>query len=318
MSSNPSFSDRVSKSAELLSVDPKDLAETLKKSGIEETPVGLALLNATTTTLEDIGSIIQEGYPAAKKLQIKAVSAILKGDDPLSQPPVPRQVEALKTEAQTLAEVLKANRPIEQWGDKELLERYAVDREYEVEQELHKRAKFQPFLLIAPGTHEPGKEVIDISASLDLLKSARKRTNPTMIPNGGTVVPVYRITELNLQDRIIDLCPMCGAPLSRGYCESCQVNFSGVGEDERAYVALIAKSDKFELNSFSDRKAVHASAVKGIDDLKVTWPSLMKTFDELKLTNSLPKIRIIENRPGTQVADPFFHDGNRAFGNRKF
>jgi len=314
MSSNPSISARVEKSAELLSVQSKVIVEALKKAGIEDNPSGLALLNASTTTPEDLVSILQDNIPLAKKLQLKAAAAILKGDDPLAQSPEPRPVKV-----ESIADIIKASRPIEQWSDRELIDQYLKERLIEVEQELSKRAKNQPWVILKPGKYEPGKEEIDIDASMDLLKMARKgKTNPTIIPCGESVSPVYRITELNLQDRIIEICPICGGSLWKGYCEKCAINFATIGDDERAYVYLISKSDTFKPESYSDRKAVAASARAGLDDLKLTWPSIFKKFEELKVTNNLPKLRIIENRPSQQVADPFFHDGNRAFGNRKF
>jgi hypothetical protein len=329
MAHYPSFSDRISKVSEILNVPPTTVSEILKKEGLEDTPSGISLLNAPTTTVDDLIEILQTGIPEAKKLQVKAAASALKGDDPLQKNPEPRVTSAIPTEqvaqphlldqiAQPLVEYLKSSKPIQQWSDKELLERYAEKREYEVEQELNLRSKNQPFIILLAGKHEPGKEAIDIEASLELLKSARKRTNPTMIPHGETVVQVYRIAELNLQDRIMEICPICGQALYKGYCEKCQVNFASVGDDERAYIKLMSGSDNFNAGSFSDRKHLIASASKGLDDLKITWPGLAKKFDELRLTGDLPKLRIVANRPSSTVADPFFQDGNRAFGNRKF
>jgi len=322
MAHYPSYSDRISKASEILNVPSTTVLEILKKEGLEDTPSGISLLHASTTTVDDLIEILQAGIPEAKKLQIKAAASTLKGDDPLQKNPEPRVVNAVSADqlAQPLLEFLKNSKPIQQWSDKELLERYAEKREYEIEQELQQRSKNQSFIVLLAGKHEPGKEAIDIEASLELLKSARKRTNPTMIshPNSGMIVQVYRITELNLQDRIMEICPICGQSLYKGYCEKCQVNFASVGDDERAYVKLVSGSDNFNAGSFSDRKQVIASASKGLDDLKITWPGLAKKFDELKLTGDLPKLRIVANRPSSTVADPFFQDGNRAFGNRKF
>jgi hypothetical protein len=135
-----------------------------------------------------------------------------------------------------------------------------------------------------------------------------------MIPGKDKkIVRVYRITELNPDDRIVELCPICGEILYKGYCPKCELDFSGVGDDERSYVKLISNSEKFNAKSHSDRKAVHASASKGLEDLRITWPSIAPTFDDLKLTNSLPKLRMIKNIPATQVADPFHVSGNRQF-----
>jgi hypothetical protein len=320
MGSNPSFLDRVSKAAEILGIPSTDLVVVLKQNGIEDTDMGVSLLNASTTSIEDLSEILQSGVPNAKRLQLKAAASMLKGDDPMQKSPEPRVVSATPVEqlAQPLMEYLKTAKPIQQWADRELLERYVADREYEVEQELHKRAKSQPFIVLLPGKHEPGKESLDIETCLELLKAARKRTNPSIIPNGGSVVQVYRITELNLRDRILETCPICGQTLWKGYCEKCQANFAGVDDDCRAYVKLVSVSDQFDAGCFSDRKHLLASAGKGLEDLKVTWPSIAKKFEELKLIGDLPKFRVVANRPRATVSDPFFQDGNRAFGNRTF
>ena len=76
-------------------------------------------------------------------------------------------------------------------------------------------------------------------------------------------------------------------------------------------------SGNFDVNSYSDRKAVFASASKGLEDLKTTWPSLIQKFEELKATNSLPKLRVLSSRP-TTIKDPFFMDGNRSFGQKTY
>lgn len=324
MASNLSFTDRVAKSAELLSVETNPLTKDLKKAGIDNDSTGIALLDADTTTIEDLVSILESGCcNGIPKLKLKAVASILKGDN-LTKTTTSHEnkmpVVDVAAQTKTIAEVLKANRPIEQWNDRDLLERFAKDKEYEVEQELHKRAKQQNFVVLVPAGnkgYEPGKEEIDIEKSLELLKSARKKTNPSMLSTDGKVLPIYRITELNPQERIIELCPICGESLYKGYCEKCQANFSSVSDDARAYVNLITDEDTFNANSFSDRKAIVVCAQKGLDELKGTWPSLVQKFDELKLTGNLPKLRIIANRP-SDVADPYFQNGNRVFGNTNY
>lgn len=309
---------RIEKAAELLAVKPESLTKSLENNGIKNDSTGISLLEASTTSIDDITTILvsvdPKGLPS-KKLQLKAAASILKGSDPF------KKEEEFKLEksdsklyADAVVESIKMARPIEQYSDRELLERYAKDKEGSVEQELHKRAKQQNFIVLKHGKFEPGKEEIDIDLSLDLLKTARKRTNPSMISLEGKILPVYRITELNLEDRILEICPICSESLYKGYCEKCQVSFASIGDDERAYVNLISESDNFNPNSFSDKKAVIASATKGLEDLKQTWPSLAQKFDELKATSSLPRLKIVANRPSQ--ADPFFQNGNRAFGNR--
>lgn len=321
MASN--FNDRVSKAAELLAVEPESLTKTLESSGIKNDSTGILLLEASTTSLEDIIDILKimnvhRGVNSQlPKLHLKAAASILKDKDPFGKEKMQILPNDLSNyHIESITEVIKSTRPLEQQNDRELLERYAKVRDCSIEQELHKRAKQQNFIVLKQGKFEPGKEEIDIEMSLDLLKAARKRTNPSIVSLEGRIVPVYKIIELNLDDRIIELCPICNDSLYRGYCQKCNVNFSGIGDDERAYIHMVSNSGSFNSTSISDRKAIMTSALKGVEDLKQTWPSIAQEFDEKKAMGHLPKLRIIANRPSQ--ADLFFQDGNRVFGNKSY
>jgi hypothetical protein len=126
-------------------------------------------------------------------------------------------------------------------------------------------------------------------------------------------VNVYRITELNPEDQIVEICPFCGEITYKGYCEKCNSDFNGTGDDEKSYIKLITETESFDKNSRSDRQDVLRSAGKGIVDLRKTWPRVSKRFDELKLLNDLPKLRKSKNLPSQRPADPFYVSGNRTF-----
>jgi len=353
--SNSIVVSRIESAAEVLRCPKKDLTAYLERNGITETDVGLKLLNASTTTFDDLKDIIWDLGPSA--IAVKAAVSILKGSEdnvpvlkidkdpgasePYSYDPaasgsynftIPTvfhngsentvtatagatsaNITVSPSSTEAFVRYLRDSRPIQQLKDRELLELYIAERDYEVEQELHRRARYQHFIILQNGKHEPGKEVIDVEASMDLLRSSRRRTNPAMIPMGDTVVPVYRITELNPEGRLVELCPICGDILYKGYCEKCELNFQGVGDHERAYARLVVDSGKFKKDSHSDRLALWRSASKGIKDMRKTWPSIQKVFDERKLTGDLPKLRVMENRPSSQVADPFHVAGNRTY-----
>jgi hypothetical protein len=335
-----SLQDRVAKAAEVLdtksSEDPSlktatgfRISDALEKHlGIEMDEFGEKLIDAETTSEEMIGKALDKAFSddPPKPARMAAAVAILKGRDPFKKPEektdetpsvtLDTSSATVSSGADLVVKHLEALRPIQTYKDRELLEKYVQERDYEMEQELHKRAKGQPFIVLKDGEKkEPGKEVIDVDYSMDLLKSARKgRINPTIAPYGSKVANVYRITELNLDDRKVELCPVCGETLYKGYCEKCELNFQPVGKEERSYMRLVVEnSSRFQKDSFADRKALHASAVKGLDDLRATWPSMGPHFDELKATDSLPKLVLIENRPSRNVADPFHTTGNRSF-----
>lgn len=320
MATQDSVSLRAVKAAEILSVQVSDLLELLKDQGIGDNSAGLELLDSPTTTVEDLVEILITGkFPSVlpvKKIPAKAAANALKNSTSTEKKVHSLAELGVSSDISVLAQALK---PIQQWDDKSLLENFISTRSAESEEELDRRAKHQKFVVLKdPSTvnlkkFEPGREEIDVEATLNLLRSSRKRATPSVIPIQGGFAVVYRVTELNPQDRMIELCPICGEALYQGYCEKCQVNFAGIGDDARAYVRLIVESGKFEGKSSVERKAVVASAANGVDDLKVTWPSLVQKFDELKLTNSLPRLRLIANRPSTTIADPFHAGGNRKF-----
>jgi hypothetical protein len=321
-----SLSDRVQKAAEILKTDSEKIKQALECLGIDVgDEFSEKLIDAETTTEDMIRSRLLDflGHgldpkTAPKAARVAAAVAILKGKNPFETAtevpavsPVAPQAPDIVT---AIAKVLESSKPVQQLKDKELLERYVAERDYEMEQELNRRAKNQPFVILKKnGKHEAGKEPIDVEASYDLLRAARKgRTNPTIVPYEGAVANVYRITELNINDRRVELCPICGETLYKGYCERCESNFEGIAKDERAYVHLVAISGKFNRDSFADRKALLVSAAKGLDDLRTTCPGVSKKFDELKETEDLPRLVIIENRP-SRVSDPFHVAGNRTF-----
>lgn len=319
------LSARVVKVSEILGIPEEKILKALDDEGISNDAGGILVLDSPTTTIDDLVCILDNCAQNVKPLKLKAAAALLKDKDSSRVPdPVKEQEVSPKGafEMQSVADALKSIRPIQQWNDQELLEKFTQDRDPEIEQELHKRSSGRNFIVLK-GNNEPGKEDIDIENSLSLLKVARKRVTPSILPVGdtGAVYPVYPILSLNLHDRMVELCPFCGETLYKGYCEKCNTRFSGentgIGDDTKAYIHLIARSGKFDANSFSDRKAVMASASKGLDDLRITWPSISQKFDELKMTGDLPKLRFISSRP-TSVQDPFFMNGNRSVGNRSF
>jgi len=314
-----SIAARAEKAASFLStsytgIGTNALLEILAEEGITDDAKGFSLLESSAVTLEDLVGILGTRFPEIKKIPLKAAAGALKGTDLVKQEPVPAVPTIPVLPPETFAKIM---RPIQQWDDRLLLEQFIKDRDPEIEAELDRRAQRNKFIVLKPGKFEPGKEEIDVEKSLGLLKMARKRTTPGTIPNGSIFSLVYRITELNPQDRISELCPICGETLYQGYCEKCQSSFAGMDDDSRAYAKLVADSVNFNAKSFSDRKALLASAMKGLEDLRQTWPMIAQTFDDLKLTNSLPKLRIIGNRPST-VADPYHVGGVRMTGNKSF
>lgn len=327
------LSVRIEEAAEILNSKTDLVAKALSAAGIDNNEDGLKLLESGIVGNQDIETALSEEIEAPF-LKMRAAASTIFGHNPFKEKvshDIPKDTaeEDTKDEkelspwarqliyeedkrksktssslADSIAAGLKEAFPniktdFKQLNDKDLLQLYIDEKDYEVEMELSRRAKHQYFVVLGEDKN------IDVEASLDLLKRARRMVNPSIVPVGDSVVPVYRITELNPEENIIELCPLCGEVMYKGYCSSCESNFAGIGEEERAYVRLIANTPSFNERTFADRRYVLASATKGLEDLYKTWPSLVRVFEDLKLTNSLPKLKKIRTLPSVRPADPF-------------
>jgi len=176
------LSSRVSKASKILKVPEDRILECLDGLGIEDSDVGLQLLDAVTTTTVDLESALSDTFmDDTKPLQRKAAAAILKGQDPFGKGP---KVKGTVSEGkphestqvlETVVQTLRDFRPIEQYKDRELLEIFDRDREEAAELVLDRRAKGQRFIVLkaVDGNADLGQEPIDIEQSLQLLKKSR-------------------------------------------------------------------------------------------------------------------------------------------------
>ena len=151
-----SFNTRAEKAAEVLASDPFTILEILAKLGVTNDPIGLRLLNAKTTTTEILEKALSD-MPQTGILQIRAAASYLKGIDPFQQDPEPVTKDQ-NSIVDALVQVVQANKPIQQMKDKELLELYIQDRNFEVEQELHRRSRSQPFIILRTYGGQPHAE----------------------------------------------------------------------------------------------------------------------------------------------------------------
>ncbi len=310
---------RIEKAAKILSLESSELTEFLERRGINQ-EIGIAILDSDTTTIDDLTEILKDisTLPGLSHsiIQLKAATKALKGSSFVR-----------KVNLNEANDILKNIRPIEQWQDKELLEKFAIERDFISEQELNQRSKGQPFIVLQllEEDCEPGKEKINIEASLGLLKNSRRNKNPKTInadKSGFAIAdksgfPIYRITELNINDRIVELCPICKQSLYNDYCEKCQIVFTNIDNDARAYLRLIVERENVEIKRLMDRKSLINDAIKGIKHLEKVWPSVFPIYKDLKTVNNLPQLRIIMNRPSF-IKDPFYQEGNRNYGHKSY
>lgn len=313
----PTVESRIKKIAELLSLEESRVADVLENVlGVTQDDIGLQLLDSYVTSQDVLyDSLKGQGcFSEVPVLRLRVVVSILKGIDPFAKkegPVVTKEPTAEvspTSEGQALAAMIETMKNPEQMSDQELLEKYIKTKDYTLEQELNRRSGGQYFVILKEGT-EKGHEEIDLEPTLDLLKKTRKRTNPSMLPHPSDrtrVVQIYRITQLNPDDQIVSLCPFCDGVMHDDYCGECEADWAGVGDEERAYVRLIAEeSNSFRKDGHSDRRAALVSAKHGLEDLRKTWPSVSIKFRELKTLGELPKLKKLRQHPVARVKDPF-------------
>lgn len=309
-----SIDTRYQKATDVLRLEKVDLLENLlKENGVERNEEGLKYLDSDFVSEDILEEILTKGLPKTGIFLIKAAIQYLKGKDPfIKKEEKKEKKEDSGTDA--LLKYIQENKPVEQMSDKDLLYLWIEKREESMERELNKRAKGQPFIILKMGKTKPGKEIVDAEFSLEMLKASKKKTNPSIVPYiNNTFASVYKITELNIDDRLIEYCPFCGETLWKGYCSECESNLSGIGDDERSFIKMIVDAKKINVGTLSDRKAVIVCALEGIEKLKESWPSIRISFDEQKLLGTLPVLKTLANRPSNIKMDPFNISGNRTF-----
>lgn len=312
MSNVSAFLSRVIEASRILKVTESEILEALQEEGIEDNDEGLMLLDAETTSEGYLEGRINATLESPKynreipPLKLKAAAAILKGKNPFAKPETAPKAEPEGTLTSAIVDALKAQRPIEQLKDKELLELFQEDRDEKIAQELNRRANSLPFIVLTTGKTSEGQEKINIEATADLLKRARKGAAQQNIVIEGGSVPVYKISELDPESLVNEVCPICEErDLYRGYCDKCNMLFTGLSDDVRKFMILVARSSGFSRKTASDRKSLYETARNGLEALMSEWPAVTKEFKRLQAIDELPKLRRARSTPSV-LKDPFY------------
>lgn len=339
MSTNEYLTSRIEKASKFLNVPVGDIQTYLDILGISNDDFGFQLLEAETTTHNMIKDAFRQGlhdakvelslrdgktlpssdYPIWPEARLAAAVALLKGEEIFTK----KEPIVLPTTFTTNISHPDANLnikdtiPLANRKDRSLLEDFILEEDISIQQELNTRANGKSFIVIDQN------EKIQLELSLDLLKKARRGdVIPEMIAIGANErAMVYPIQSFRRENRVKEESPFVpGTPLFNGYCDQSDEDFSLVGEDARKFIRLIveftnspayknSKFHKFSLNSHSDRKAIMASAFKGIEDLKKTWPTVSLMYEDRKLAGTLPSLKIV-NPIVRKKSDPFHSNGN--------
>jgi hypothetical protein len=211
-------------------------------------------------------------------------------------------VEEYKIAMETL---IKANRPIGQWSDEELLKAYNPDCDPIIIEVLDRKAHERAFVIFT----DEANGVIDIEASMSLLKQARKGKTPVHYPVKNVLKRVYR--SGHFPSRSMYHCPFHpDVILVNGYCDECQREWNVTNYEEMQFARIIyelgdAPTDRAYIGQFINELMQFGIVSKdGGASVKDDYPKAYAVFLERKANEELPKLKVRTSLQERDVSDP--------------
>lgn len=242
--------------------------------------------------------------------QLKAAVSILIGVTPDSQKPTIS--DDVSRKSSLLEELLRSQRPVQQWSDEELLQAYIDKDQEEYEYELNKRAKGRRFIVLA----DRDTEVIDVASTIRMLKRARKEDIPSHYqPPEGDLIHIYRIEDYHQSNRIRSESPLRpGVALFDDFCSVSNISFAGIDMNARRYLRIIHEAEG-NMSRRDEKNIVEIARTEGIAGLIKEYPELNDIFMRKSMNDTLPTLKLVENVASAYVtkADPFKPSRHKQF-----
>jgi len=274
------LNSRIETALKYVKIEKEELKKILFEMGIDESEVGLEILDAPTTTFDDF-------YGATAKIHVEGdVIPVprLKLAWASLQPPKPEPITTANSDFASLAKTL---RPIGQWSDLELLEVYGKESPAEVEEQLRKRSKARNCIIFFDdGT-------VDSENSLYMLRKARYQDTPSTFEIKGETKQVFKVGEFPLE--VFYECPIhSNVLLVDGYCEECGITHDIKNPKKLALLRIIS-------NNTSDPARTYREL--SFEQLAKEFPKAFVRYKDLEAEDKLPSLkrRISKSRD----SDPF-------------
>lgn len=287
-----SYSDKINQCAKILGVNPSKINELF----VDEESFSLLIENLSESdVVELLHSLVIPNLTHAYTIKAKAAAKVLIGVDGKQSTQTQHTMSTVD-----IPSIVNAIKPIANWSDREILNAYITDSSDELESQLVVRSKGRRFVI----TNPTESDNIDVESTLSMLKRARKEEIPEYYRTGdGSVVIVYRITELNRKARTRHLCPVCGSMLFDDHCSKCDIHFGGIDPIARQFVSF-AKWSYHKIDKLID------AARLGMCELTKLAPMEMIKFSDARDEGKLPVLIKIEKPAqvfsrGSRVSDPF-------------
>jgi uncharacterized protein (DUF433 family) len=200
--------------------------------------------------------------------------------------------------------IVKANRPVGQWSDEELLKAYNPTCDPTIFEVLDKKAHERPFIIF----QNEAEGTIDVEASLSLLRQARKGKTPVHYPVKNVLKRLYRAGHF--PSLAMFQCPFHpGVILVNGYCDECEREWNVEKYEEMQFARIVyemgqAPKDKAYIGQFINELMQYGIVSKdGNAGLKDDYPKAYATYLERKADDSLPRIKVRTSQE-REVSDP--------------
>ena len=293
------LTSRIDKAAEILTVKNYELdsvktklEKTLEAIGIDDSDIGVKILEAESTVFEDFQKAFLGGDGIQSKnsslvvpiqehmipiSRMKIAWEMLKGKDPFSK-------AATKDSAPFKIDIPK---PIGQWSDFELLQQYGKNCPLEIQTELEKRASGRYAIIFL----ENGK--VDEENSLFMIRKARYQDTPQTFIVRNETLQVYRVGEFPMD--ILFECPIhSDILLVDGYCAECGTKWDVSEFEKNVLLRMISDDESCDMRIYRE---------KTFAQLKKDFPKIFLKFQELKEEGKLPSLKRKFSR--TPDGDPF-------------
>ncbi len=285
------FNKRVQAFAEAIGVPEETVRQHLSNLGCDgETDRSLTIIDSEEAL--PFGDLRQEFVEANKvtKLAILRIGMPhLRGKTAVDVKPTSNgcceEGSDLGKVCDSIEKMVSTNRPKADWSDKELLS--ALDESTtEIAEVLSKRTRGRHCIVF------DGDGNVDVEASLELVKIAKKQATRNEHRVRGKIVRVYRAGKWLA--RPLDESPfVIGEPLVRDYCASSETDWKDISHEARVLARIYIQYCETAKLSLRDFREVCDDARKDVGHFREKYGKAAMLYDEMSAQDKLPKLKIM-------------------------
>ena len=273
--------------------DEKDaevvIKSALEEMGIDDSEDGLDTLYSDYVEFSDFNEAMNASGRKIPKPRLKLVWGILKDN---------KEKEKESKPEEPTNNGLWVQKPVGQWGDYELLEKYEKNGENDVIKELAKRTNGKRCIIL-----DKTKQKANVEASIFLVREARQHIEvPRTYKVGDEIVNVYKVGEF--PEEFYYECPIHSRTLLvNGYCDNCGLDYNVDEYEKNVFLRLISKNTQInDMLPYIDLT---------LEQLKKKFPKICLIYKDLEEDENLPTLK---RKPfNVKKNDPFREDQNREF-----